>query len=210
VDVTKAPPLPVAGLGGRSPAEPGLAADSPAGPVPVDRVDIRPLDTAAALQILVAEAGLELQLPVDASNPQSPTEAALSLVRMLLQASPQDGELPTWVADAASAEIALQTAIERAVGAVVQWREISPLVVEAARQAQALVAKQLDDDPPSVLWLRPEWMALKPTMERYWRRRRRGRRPLTDPDWHAPVCGDRDCDSGGSDGGRGDESPGNS
>jgi hypothetical protein len=73
--------------------------------------------------------------------------------------------------------------MERALSVVTAWRDVPSPVVDAAKQTHALVFEALADEPPSPLWLRPEWMGLAPLFQRFRRRRRNMRRHLSDPDF---------------------------
>ena len=173
----------------------------------IDFADIRPLDIAAALQILVAEvrAGLDaslegpmqlnaaapnvaIQNPI-AQNPvaQNPIQAAQELIDMLRRALPEDAsDAPAWTAALIQAETAVQSSLERAVSVVAAWRDTPPPVVDAAKQTRALFLEALGDEVQNPLWLRPEWMGLGAPFHRFRRRRRNARRRLTDPDY-SPV-----------------------
>jgi hypothetical protein len=166
---------------------------------PADFADIRPLDISGALQILVAEVRAGLDLQVDASiTPggitsgataasaiaQSPVQAARELVEIFLQALPEDAsDAPAWTAALLRADAAMQSSIEQAIGVVTQWRDVPAAVVGAVGDAKVLFVSALGDDPPSLLWLQPEWMGLAPIFHRFRRRRRNARRHLTDPDY---------------------------
>ena len=207
MDVTKAPPLDANATqaGSTPPPRQGAASPAFAPPAPLqDRIDIQPLDVAAALQILIAEVRTELQLPVDALQPQSPTQAAMMIIHAVLAAVPDgDGAPPggappggvpqSWIAAATRVDAAVQTALDRAVQTVAAWRDVPHAAVDAARETRALVATQLSDEPQSPLWSRPEWLSLAPRIQRYWRRRRFARRGLIDPDSLPPgdAGGDR-------------------
>lgn len=192
MDVTKlpAPATPAARTPTAPPAEQGPQSAPNAVPI-VDRADIRPLDITAALQILLAEvrAAFELQAIATASNasagevPNSPPQAARALLQMLLGAMPDESSsTPAWNAVLARVETALQTGLDRGIDAIIVWRDVPAGVVDAAREARTLVFSMLADDPRNPVWLRPEWAGLAPRFERFWRRRRRARRHLTDPD----------------------------
>jgi hypothetical protein len=187
MDVTKTPPPGTA-------ARPATASESgsqrAANATPVaDRADIRPLDTPAALQILLAEvrAAFELQAIAMGENASetatSPPQAARVLLQMVMSAIPDEtASVPAWNAALARAETALQTGLDRGIDAVSVWRDVPPIVVEAAKEARALVFSTLGEDLQNPAWLRPEWAGLAPRFERFWRRRRLARRHLTDPD----------------------------
>jgi hypothetical protein len=172
---------------GPSPA-PRAGADAPdaaSAPIPADRIDIQPLDTASALQILIAEVRAEFGMP----NRAAATEAAFlplpaaaptarQLVELLLQAASADHGA---AADPADAEAAFRSALDRAVEVVSQWRDVPPSVIDAVRETRSQVNDQLSDDCSRALWMRPEWLQLAPAFAAF-RRRRRIRRGLTDPD----------------------------
>ena len=154
-----------------------------------DFADIRPLDLAAALQILVAEvrAGMDAYLEDSiAQNPtaQNPIQAAHDSVDMFLRALPEDAsDASAWTAALIQAEAAVQSSIERAVGVVAAWRDTPPPVVDAVKQTRALIFEALSDEPQNPSWLRPEWLGLATPLQRFQRRRRNARRRLTDPDY---------------------------
>ena len=187
MDVSKAPPLdPKAGFAptdGPTPQRSTLSAAAAATAPLADQVHIQPLDAAAALQILVAEARADLGLPADAAVGAGPAQTAEVVVRMFLRALPADAGNPSiWLAETARVDRAIQSALDRAVDAVAAWRNVPQAVIDVAKETRALVASLLSDAPPSPIWFRPEWLGLAPTVERFWRRRRLARRGLTDPD----------------------------
>jgi hypothetical protein len=198
MDITKMPALATAAA--RTPAAPPAehGPQSPASAAPIaDRADIRPLDIPAALQILLAEvrAAFELQALATGANTSeavnSPPQAARALLQMLISAMPDESvSMPTWNAALARVETALQTGLDRGIDAVTVWRDVPPIVVDAAREARTLVFSTLNDDPLSPIWLRPEWAGLAPRLERFWRRRRLARRHLTDPDYSSRSIDD--------------------
>jgi hypothetical protein len=181
------------------PAEGG--AQSPANAAPIaDRADIRPLDIPAALQILLAEvrAAFESQavaMGQDAGANEaltSPPQAARVLLQMVLSAMPDESaSMPGWNAVLARIETALHTGLDRGIDAVTVWRDVPPIVLDASKEVRTLVFSMLGDDPQNPAWLRPEWAGLAPKLERFWRRRRRARRHLTDPD-HSSGSADDD------------------
>jgi hypothetical protein len=192
MDVTKmpAPTAAAARAPTAPPAEQGLQSPASAATM-ADRADIRPLDINAALQILLAEvrAAFELQAIAIDSNaganeaPASPAQTARVLLQMVLSAMPEESaSMPAWNAVLARVEPALQTGLDRGIDAVTVWRDVPPIVVDASKEVRTLVFSTLDDDPQNPAWLRPEWAGLAPKFERFWRRRRRARRSLTDPD----------------------------
>jgi hypothetical protein len=157
-----------------------------------DRLEIPPLDLAAALQILIAEVRTELALPADVSVPadvtvmQSAAVAPQTIVQMFLQAlpaAPQDTtEMAAWMGTVVRAEATLQLALDQGVAAVTTWRDVPQAVVDGAAQTRALVLGALTSDLPNPLWLRPEWLGLAPAIQSYRRRRSSAARRLRDPD----------------------------
>jgi hypothetical protein len=198
MDITKMPALATAAA--RTPTAPPAeqGPQSPASAAPIaDRADIRPLDIPAALQILLAEvrAAFELQALAMGVNTReavdSPPQAARALLQMLISAMPDESvSMPAWNAALARVETALQTGLDRGIDAVTVWRDVPPIVVDAAREARTLVFSTLNEDPLSPIWLRPEWAGLAPRLERFWRRRRLARRHLTDPDYSSRSIDD--------------------
>jgi hypothetical protein len=189
MDVTKTPPPGAAARSATAPpSESGSQRTANAAPI-ADHADIRPLDTPAAMQILLAEvrAAFELQaiaMGDDASEAvNSLPQAARALLQMVLHAMPDEtASMPAWNAALARAETALQAGLDRGIDAVTAWRDVPPIVVDAAKEVRTLVFSTLGDDPQNPAWLRPEWAGLAPRLERFWRRRRRARRQLSDPD----------------------------
>jgi hypothetical protein len=184
-----------------SPAQPG--AQSPAKTASIQtRADIRPLDIRAALQILLAEvrASFELSaLPMSGDGAvvlDDPTQAARAAVEMLLQSMPEGLDLAAWTAGLLRAETALQTGLQRAIDAVTVWRDVPAAVLGATQETRTLVFAVLGEQPQNPIWRQPEWAALYPRLERFWRRRRVARRHLTDPDYFATgsSAGDFDDD----------------
>jgi hypothetical protein len=198
MDVTKMPAP--AGTATRTPTAPPAeqGPQSPATAAPIaDRADIRPLDVPAALQILLAEVRAAFELaalavtdaPGEAAG--SPPQAARAVLQMVLRALPDEpADIAAWNAELARVESAMQTGLDRGIDAVTVWRDVPPVVVEAAQEARALVFAVLGDDPQNPAWLRPEWAGLTPEFERFWRRRRQARRRLTDPDYSSGSLDD--------------------
>ena len=154
----------------------------------VDELNIHPLDVAGALQILVAEVRAALSLPIPTGAPPATAAGApLLLLQLLLKRLPDDEKLEpaVWLSAATQAETSLRVGMDKAIDVVLAWHDVPAVVVDAARDARAVVLGALNDEPPNPLWLRPEWMGLAPRMQRFWRRRRHARRNLHDPDWHA-------------------------
>ena len=207
MDVSKAPPVPMDPVSSRS-------VDSAATPGPgvngstallLDQLHIEPLDVAGALQILLSEAraalpaagvaagaelgaflggpaavlGLGVSVDALAAAPQA-------VILLFLRALPPTVLEPsTFLVVAHGVEADLHRALDAAVTTVAAWRAVPPAVVAAAGEARSVVLAALRDDPPNPLWLRPEWLGLAPSMERFWRRRRRARRFVDDPDLHS-------------------------
>jgi hypothetical protein len=112
---------------------------------------------------------------------------------MVLNAMPDESaSMPAWNAMLTRVEASLQTGLDRGIDAVSMWRDVPPIVVEASTEVRTLVLSTLGDDPQNPAWLRPEWAGLAPRFERFWRRRRKARRQLTDPDYSS---GSLDADS---------------
>jgi hypothetical protein len=207
MDVTKAPPLdPSATRAGAGPTSQQSAAAPSSGSIVAlaDRVDIQPLDVAAALQILIAEVRMAMELPADSSTMQSPAQTSRVLIQMFLHAVPEGASslpvgassLPAGAPASIGIELAFLSAIDRAVDAVAAWRDVPQFVVDAAKETRALVVLLLTDEPLSPMWLRPEWLGLAPRIERFWRRRRLTRRGLADPDFRSfREADERDPDS---------------
>jgi hypothetical protein len=191
MDVTKmsAPTGAVARTPTAPPAEQGPQSPGNAAPI-ADRADIRALEVPAALQILLAEVRSAFELLAVAMGEEanevvnSPPQAARALLQMVLRAVPEEtASMPAWNAELARVETVLQTALDRGIDAITVWRDVSPIVVDAAQETRTLVFSALGDDPQNPAWLRPEWAGLAPKFERFWRRRRLARRRLTDPDY---------------------------
>jgi hypothetical protein len=110
---------------------------------------------------------------------------------MLVDAMPDEPQsMPAWSALLERVETALQSGLDRGIDAVTLWRDVPVIVVDAAKDTGALVFSALGDDPRNPVWLRPEWAGLAPRFERFWRRRRRARRLLTDPDYSSGSLDD--------------------
>jgi hypothetical protein len=198
MDVTKLPAPGAAAVrpATASPAQPG--AQSPAKTASIQtRADIRPLDIRAALQILLAEVRASFELPAVPMSGDGgavlddPIRAAHAAVEMLLQSMPEEPDPAAWTAGLLRAETALQTGLQRAIDAVTVWRDVPAAVLEATQQTRTLIAAVLGEGPQNPIWRQPEWAALYPRLERFWRRRRAARRHLTDPDYSS---GDFDDD----------------
>jgi hypothetical protein len=183
----RAPTASAPELGSRSPAS--LAA-------PLDRADIRPLDIPAALQILLAEVRASFELTaLDMQSEtsilgeasilaDSPPQTARAVLQVFLQTLPQDtAGVPSWTAALARAETVLQQGLDRGIAAISAWNEVPAMVVDAAKETQALIFSALADDAQNPIWLRPEWAGLAPRLERFRRRRRLTLRQMTDPDY---------------------------
>jgi hypothetical protein len=150
---------------------------------PRDNADIRPLDVAAALQILLAEARAELESPIGAVVVQTPVQAAVELARVFLHQLPDANDAPAWTAAFEQADAAMQTGLDRAFEVILQWRDISPAVIDAVKETRSMFIAALGADPSSPVWIRPEWSGLAPILQRFRRRRRNARRRFTDPDY---------------------------
>jgi hypothetical protein len=188
MEISKVPPAQVPTV--RAEAAPVAGQDLPAptdAAPAADRADIRALDVSAALQILLAEvrAGLDLAAAAAvAQDPVGPLQAARTLVEIFLRALPDEAaDPPAWAAVLVRVETAMQSSIERAINVVSQWRDVPAPVLDAVKETHVLYLTALGDDMQNPLWLRPEWMALNPSLQRLRRRRRNARRRLTDPDY---------------------------
>ncbi len=197
IEVSKISPLDVSQpVAGNTPATDQRTQSSATLAPPADHADIRPLDTAGALQILIAEVRAGLASTLTAAIPQSlanthgagiaqdSVQAAHELLQMFLQEIPEDaGNAAAWINTLARVETTVQSSIERALGIVTQWRDVPAAVVDAVKETQLLFRSALSDEPLNPLWLRPEWLGLAPEFHRFRRRRRIARRRLTDPDY---------------------------
>jgi hypothetical protein len=163
-----------------------------------DRANIRPLDMPAALQILIAEVRASFELTALNMEPDvniladTPPQAARAVLQLFLQSVPEEApSIPGWAAAVAQAENSLQAGLDRGIAAVVAWRDVPSIVVDAAKDTHALIFSALSDEPQNPAWLRPEWAGFAPRLERFWRRRRLARRRLTDPDYRERNADDQ-------------------
>jgi hypothetical protein len=184
MEVSKVPPDVVTPrAGATAPPEQGSPSAAALAP-PADRADIGALDVSSALQILLTEVRAGLDLPSDAAVMQAPDQAARAIVSLFLQGLPENApDAPAWTSALVRVEEAVQSSMARAAVIVTQWRDVSAGVVDAVKEAQTLFASALGEDPQNPLWLRPEWLGLAPTVQRFRRRRRNARRRLVDPDY---------------------------
>jgi hypothetical protein len=187
MEVPKVPPANVYNLRPGAAVAAEDSAMAPAAAPTADRADIRPLDIAGALQILLAEVRGGLDLALETSTAQIPDQAARQLVDLFVQALPEDaGDAPAWTAALVRVESAIQSGFERAAVVVTQWRDVTPQVADSVKETRTLFFSALENDSPNPLWVRPEWLGLAPALRRFRRRRRNAHRRLTDPD-HAPA-----------------------
>jgi hypothetical protein len=154
------------------------------------------LDVQGALQILLAEvrAALDLALLDAASSPAvpdgpvapapaGPLQAAREGVEWVLRSLPEDStDVGVWSEALPRIDAALQSGLDRAFGVIDSWRGVPLTVAASARDAGALIANALGDEPLNPFWLRPEWLGLAPRLQRLRRRRRVLKRRLIDPD----------------------------
>jgi hypothetical protein len=190
MEVSKVPPadVPATRVGTATTTEQGSQSAAAVAPM-ADHADIRPLDVPMALQILLAEVRAGLDLPLDGpatqgATVQNPIQAAHELVDMFLQELPEEAtDAQAWTAALAQVETAMQLGIERAIDIVAVWREVPPVVVDAVKETGTLFFSALSTELENPIWLRPEWMGLAPSLQRFWRRRRNARRRFTDPDY---------------------------
>ena len=177
-----------------------------AAPIALDRTDIRPLDLAGAMQILIAEVRAELSrvllqatdlsTPAIAGGaPSTPADAMLPAARDILESVlnslPQSSlEVAVWSEALASVDAAVTSGLARALSIIETWREVPGPVVSAAQDLRTLVANALSDEPLNPIWLRPEWLDLAPRLMRLRRRRKFLQRRLTDPDYRTSFFDD--------------------
>jgi hypothetical protein len=190
MDISKPPPADAANRTPPAPLSPQSSSSSNV--AAADRASIRPLDVSAALKILLAEVRAAFDAP-DIGNElgamDNPVQAARVLLNVFLQALPDDGAgLPAVNQLAVSqqfmnAESALQTGLGRGIIAVSAWQNVPSVVIDAVHETRSLVFSVIADEPQNPVWLRPEWAGFAPRLERFWRRQRRARRALTDPDY---------------------------
>lgn len=191
MDVTKTLPLGSPPPRSATPSAPETGLQSPpAAAAAADRANIRPLDIAAALQILIAEVRASFELTALSMEPDantvanSPPQGARAVLQLFLQLIPEEAtDLPAWTAAVAQAVGSVQAGLDHGIAAITAWRDVPPNVLDAAKETHALVFSALSDDAKNPAWLRPEWAGLYPRLERFWRRRRLARRRLTDPDY---------------------------
>ena len=180
-----------AGASAGTPAGIGAGAQVPS----VDRYDIRPLDTAAALLILLAEVQSGLGLPpVDASRigaptlvdppPLDPAQALPLIVDAFLRSVPAEDASPQlFLATVADLQRSFESALDRGLQIVSTWREATPPVVDALGVLRGTALRFLADEPPFPAIYDGPWAALQFQLDRFRRRRRRARRRLADPDF---------------------------
>lgn len=173
-----------------------------------DPPDIRPLDIAGGLQILLVETRAAFQQITGFALPASPglaaspgfgaaggnlatnaLQTARQIVDLLLQSLPEDvGDAAVWTSALVRTESALQSGLQQAVTTVSTWRDVPAVVVDTVAQSATLVMQALSEEMPNPLWLRPEWVGLAPRLQRFVRRRCAARRRLTDPDhWQGSL-----------------------
>jgi len=161
----------------------------------LDRADIRPLDVAGALQILIAEVRAAFDEIGGASAPLVPfatatvddeVAAARAIVELVLQSLPESFEPTSWSVALPRADAALQAGVEKAVEVVGAWRDVTPAVVNATRESGAMALHLIAGEPPYP-WPPPEWVGLARRLRRLWRRRRALGRRLVDPDHDSHV-----------------------
>ncbi len=202
-----------AALGTPSNRPPGTATPSDSQPEnslaatpALDRTDIRPLDLAGALQILLAEVRAELtrvllqttdiSTPTAVGAPSSaPADALLPAARDILESVlnslPQSSlEVAVWSEALPAVDAAVASGLARAASIIEAWRDVPGPVVSAALGLRTLVANALSDEPLNPIWLRPEWLDLAPRLMRLRRRRKFLQRRLTDPDYRTSFFDD--------------------
>ncbi len=192
-----APGAPASGAVASGVAGPALgmaaqASNSAAAPW-LDQADIRVLDIAGALQILLFEVSDALDFVQPAGRVQGADEAAGLIVDAFLQKLPdadpvQPGEPAelAWIGAVDRLQAALESGLDRALCTVGAWRGVAEEVIAAITVSRAIITAALVDEPAPEFLLRPEWLGLAPRIERYRRRRRALRRRLLDPDDRMP------------------------
>jgi hypothetical protein len=163
----------------------------------VDLADIRPLELADALRILIAEIRTAFDLPLlnaaptEASIPDLQLRTAREIVEALLQSLPRsDQDAAAWGVAVPRAEQSLAQGLERAISVISTWRDVPTVVVRDVQDSSRLALAVLSDEPLNPLWLRPEWLGLAPQLRRYVKLRRALRRRATDPDYWPGVFED--------------------
>ena len=202
-----------AALGTPSNRPPGTATPSDsqpenslaAAPIALDRMNIRPLDLASALQILIAEVRAELtrvllqatdiSTPANAGASTAPADALIpaagDILESVLSSLPQSSlEVAVWSEVLPAVDAAVASGLARAGSIIETWRDVPGPVVSNAQAVRALVANALSDEPLNPVWLRPEWQNLAPRLMRLRRRRKFLQRWLTDPDYRASFFDD--------------------
>lgn len=171
-------------------------------PPAIDQADIRPLDVAGGLQILIAETRAAFQdiaqfavvpspqtvgTSADAA-PGNSWQAARQIVEWVLQSLPDTEDAAIWTTAWLRSESALATGLQQSISTVANWREVPDAVADGVTQSASLVLQALSEETPNPLWVRPEWVGLAPRLQRFSRRRRAARRRLTDPDhWQGSL-----------------------
>jgi hypothetical protein len=178
----------------------------------VESADIRPLDLAGALQILIAEVRAELtrvlleatDIPAPAdtdtrtyanatatANIDAVASAARGILEAVMNSLPQSSrELAVWSDALPRIDAAVELGMARALAIIDTWRDVPGPVVTGARELHALVTNALSDEPLNALWLRSEGLNLAPRLTRLRRRRKLLHRRLTDPDYRPSFFDD--------------------
>jgi hypothetical protein len=169
----------------------GLAgqAPNPAASPGFEEADIRLLDVAAALQILMFEASDALGVAQPAPVTVGADQAAAAIVDAFLQKLPDadslragDPEAVAWVGVAGPLEATLEAGLDRAQSIIGAWRGVSAEVLESIAGSRAMILSALTEVPAPTFLARPEWLGLAPRIVRHLRRRSRLRRQAADPD----------------------------
>jgi hypothetical protein len=173
--------------------------------IALDRTDIRPLDLAGALQILIAEVRAELaRLVLEATdistsanaatpavNADTVLPAARDILESVLNSLPQSSpELAVWSEALPAIDAAVALGLARAASIIETWRDVPGPVVASAQEVRALVSQALSDEPLNPIWLRPEGLNLAPQLTRLRRRRKLLQRRVTDPDYRPSIFDD--------------------
>jgi hypothetical protein len=154
----------------------------------LDLANIKPLELADALRILIAEIRAAFDAPLlnadqpEGGAPELQLRAAREIVETVLAALPRGEDISAWTAAVPRAEQSLAEGLQRAISIISTWREVPTVVVRDVQDSTKLALSVLSEEMPNPAWLRPEWLNLAPSLRRFARLRRALRRRLTDPD----------------------------
>jgi hypothetical protein len=140
-------------------------------------------DSASAALVPLAAAPAAPAAPAARAAPEDPVAAARLIVERVLKSLPATFEPQSMSAALARADAALRSGVQNALGVVGAWPDVTPAVVDAAKEAAALALQLIAGEPLYPSWPLPEWVGLAPALRRLWRRRRALGRALNDPDY---------------------------